>query len=139
MRTTLRGWMLAILVGGIVLQLRPARSFASEECRFRHSFPLISLSAPVSTLLAQLPLSQRKSWVAAHKHHGLNQTQFSGTLLEGGLHISPHFLRQHQGAVLFFDEGQEYRRLLSSLVKRGEKIRELVEIRTVGDPFEIYE
>lgn len=110
-----------ILVSIIVL----FSGLAEAGCRFRNSQKVFSLSGPMTSVIEEAGL------LSANELRGISVfypkvKAFKGKYIPGGIFLSPSQIREMKGALIFFDEGQELRKLF-----RSQGI-EAIEVRSRG-------
>lgn len=96
------------------------------SCDFSPEIKFVySLSGPVSLAFKALDLHQAPKLKGVSVFHPFDRSTFKGTLLPGGVFLSPQSLQALSGGLVFYDESRELTKILS-------KTKEIksVEIRT---------
>jgi hypothetical protein len=102
-------------------------------CQIKHE--IISLSAPVTGVLAELELLDDSRLKGISLFHPIDKKSFKGTRFGGGVFLAQKTLKAFKDKTVFFDESGETARRLKQA-----GLTKTVQIKTRGlDPFEVTE
>lgn len=106
----------------------------SAKCRLKKN-SYVSFSGPITHFLKELKILSDPSLKAISSFSMIQKDEFGGDILGGGLLISPKYLKNYPGAVVFFDNSREIKRAL----QRIDKVKG-IEVSTRGlDAFASFE
>lgn len=90
-------------------------SLTFAECAFKADIKKVaSLSGPMTVLFSELGLLKSPAIAGISHYHPVDRKGFSGRRFPGGIFLAPSVLEDLSGAIVFYDESRELKKILET-------------------------